>query len=121
MNTADDRETAADTNPILGMVEDEAEWVGPGDDGVRLLAVEARGKYRIWLKYADGAEGEVDLSQWARIGVFKVWDEPGVFESVRLDEYGAVQWTDTLDMCPVALYMDVTGKTWEEVYPNAPA
>ncbi len=108
MSTVDDREA-------------EDELAGPGGDLIRPVAVEARGKYRIWLKYSDGAEGEVDLSDCAGKGVFKAWDEPGVFESVHLDEYNAVQWTDDLDMCPVALYMDLTGKTWEEVYPDAPA
>ncbi|MCY4624809.1 MAG: DUF2442 domain-containing protein [Chloroflexi bacterium] len=108
MSTVDDREA-------------EDELAGPDGDLVRPVAVEARGKYRIWLKYSDGAEGEVDLSDCAGKGVFKVWDEPGVFESVHLDEYNAVQWTDDLDMCPVALYMDLTDKTWEEVYPDAPA
>ena len=108
MSTVDDRESAA--------AEDEL--AGPGGDFVRPVAVEARGKYRIWLKYSDGVEGEVDLSDCAGKGVFKAWDEPGVFESVHLDEYDAVQWTKDLDMCPDALYMNLTGKTPEEVWPG---
>ena len=119
MSAVDDREPAADKNAVAE--EDGDELVGTGGALVRPVAVEARGKYRIWLKYADGAEGEVDLSDCAGKGVFKIWDEPGVFESVHLDEYHAVQWTDEVDLCPVALYMEVTGKTWEEVFPNAPA
>ena len=31
-------------------------------DPLRPVAVEPRDGYRIWLRYADGVEGEVDLS-----------------------------------------------------------
>ena len=41
-------------------------------------------EYRIWLRYSDGAEGEVDLSDIAGRGIFERWNEPGFFEKVYI-------------------------------------
>ena len=38
------------------------------------VAVEARPGYRIWVKYADSVEGEVDLSHKVGKGAFRAWD-----------------------------------------------
>ena len=40
--------------------------------------------YRLWLRYTDGAEGEVDLSHLAGQGVFKVWQSRDAFAAVRI-------------------------------------
>ena len=71
--------------------------------------------YRIWLEYDDGVSGEVDLSHLAGRGVFRAWERPGFFEDVRIDSHGAIAWGDEIDMCRYALYMELTGKTWEEL------
>ena len=81
----------------------------------KLLKVEPREGYRIYVEYDDGACGEVDLSHNAGKGVFKVWDDPGVFERAHLTEYGAITWSDELDLCPNAVYFRLTGKTPEEM------
>ena len=39
------------------------------------VEVRALDGYRLWLRYADGTEGEVDLSHLAGKGVFKVWSD----------------------------------------------
>ena len=39
------------------------------------VGVRALSNYKLWLRYSDGAEGEVDLSEFAGRGVFKLWDE----------------------------------------------
>jgi hypothetical protein len=74
--------------------------------------------YRIWLKYADGAEGAVDLSDLAGRGVFKAWTDRMVFESVHVDESGAIAWGTELDLCPDALYLRLTGKAVDELFPR---
>lgn len=74
--------------------------------------------YRIWLRYADGVEGEVDLGDLAGRGVFKAWAARKVFESVHIDESGAIAWQGDLDLCPDALYLRLTGKAVEEVFPK---
>jgi Protein of unknown function (DUF2442) len=78
---------------------------------VRVIAVRARAPYTVWLQYADGIEGTVDLTSLAGDGVFSVWLESGRFASVHIDDYGAVSWGDGLEMDPYALYMEITGKS----------
>ena len=82
---------------------------------LRPVAVEAREGRRIWLRYSDGAAGEVDLSDMTGKGVFKAWDEPGCFEKVHIAPHRAIAWSDDLELCPDALYMELTGKTWDEL------
>ena len=79
------------------------------------IEVKALERYRIWLRYSDGVSGEIDLSDVAGMGVFKAWDTPGFFESVHIDEYGAIVWNEEIDLCPHSLYMELTGKTWDEL------
>ena len=84
----------------------------------KIVEVKPLQGYRLWLRYEDGVEGEVDLSDIAGRGVFAAWNERGFFESVRIDESGALAWGDQLDLCPDALYLRLTGKTPEEVLPK---
>ena len=86
---------------------------------IRPTDVEARGGYRIWLRYSDGVDGEVDLAHLAGRGVFAGWRDRAFFEAVRLTEAGAIAWGDDIELCPDALYMDLTGKAVEEVMPGA--
>ncbi len=74
--------------------------------------------YRIWLRYADGTEGEVDLSDLAGRGVFSAWEDRSVFESVRVDESGTIEWEGGLDLCPDALYLRLTGMRPDELFPK---
>ena len=77
--------------------------------------VEARAGHRIWLRYSDGTAGEVDLSRWVGQGVFAAWNEPGCFERVHIAPHRAIAWSDELELCPDALYMELTGKTLDEL------
>ena len=88
-----------------------------GEELVRPVEVHARQPYRIWLRYADGQEGEVDLSDVAGQGVFGAWADPSVFAAVRIGPGGAVCWGDRIDMCPDALYLRLTGMSVEDYMP----
>lgn len=83
-----------------------------------VIEVKAREGYRIWLRYSDGAAGEVDLAHLAGRGVFKAWLDREFFEDVFIGEGGEVSWRDELDLDPFQLYMDITGKTVEELFPG---
>ena len=83
------------------------------------IAVEPREGFRIWLRYSDGAEGEVDLSDLAGGGMFRAWDDRACFETVHVTEYGAIAWSEELELCPDALYMRLTGKSVGAVMPKA--
>ena len=84
---------------------------------IQPVEVKARQDYKIWLRYEDGAAGEVDLSHHAGRGVFKAWDTQGFFETVRITDYGSVAWgdSDDLELCPNDLYMRLTGKTLDDI------
>lgn len=74
--------------------------------------------YQLHIRYADGVEGDVDLSELAGRGVFSHWDDPGAFERVSIGDSGEIRWSDQVDLCPDALYLEITGKSPEDVFPN---
>lgn len=85
---------------------------------IRALEVEPREGMRIWLRFSDGSAGEVDLSDLAGRGVFRAWERAGVFERVHVAPHGAVAWNDKIELCVDSLYLAVTGKSAEEVFPG---
>ena len=78
------------------------------------VEVKAPPDYKLWVKHADGVEGEVDLSHLAGRGVFVLWNDYAAFKKVYLGEHGEIAWSDEIDICPDKVYMDITGKTSEE-------
>lgn len=84
---------------------------------MNLEEVKPKENFRLYLRYDDGASGEVDLSRYAGRGVFSAWLEPGVFEQVRLADAGHPEWPKGIDLCPDALYMQLTGKKPDEFFP----
>ncbi len=74
--------------------------------------------YRLWLRFDDGVEGAVDLSDKVGVGVFSLWQDPAAFAAVRIGEVGDVVWSDQVDLCPDALYLKVTGLKPEELFPS---
>jgi hypothetical protein len=74
--------------------------------------------YRLWLKYSDGIEGIVDLSDLAGKGVFSIWDNYQVFQQVQLTAGGEIAWGAQVDLCPDALYLKITGKQPEDIFPK---
>ena len=83
---------------------------------IRPVEVRAVAPYRIWLRYQDGTEGEVDLSHLAGRGVFSTWEREGVFAAVKLGSHGQIEWPGELDLCPDALYLTLTGKRPEDIF-----
>ena len=75
----------------------------------RIVHVEAKPGYRVYVRFASGEEGLVDLSHLAGRGVFSRWLEPGQFELVRLGSWGGLVWGEELDLCPDALFERLTG------------
>lgn len=60
----------------------------------------------------------MDLSDLSGRGVFNAWKDRSFFESVRLGSHGAIEWGGQIDLCPDAIYMRLTGKSPEEVFPT---
>lgn len=74
--------------------------------------------YRIWLRFSDGTEGEVDLGDLAGRGVFRIWKDRKVFEAVRVTANGALAWGEEVDLCPDSLYLRLTGQPVDELFPR---
>ncbi len=82
---------------------------------IKPIGVRALEGFRIWIKFSDGVEGQIDLTHLAGKGVFKAWDDREFFEIVRITPYEAVTWGEDLDLCPDTFYLELTGRTVEEV------
>ena len=79
-----------------------------GED-IDVVAVEPREGFRLWVRFEDGTEGEVDLSDLAGQGVFERWStSPEEFSQAEVDrESGTVVWPGGLDVAPDRLYAEV--------------
>lgn len=84
---------------------------------MRIIAAEPHPSFRLELLFDNGEQGVVDLSGFAGRGVFAAWKHSGIFDQVTITPDGSIQWPGELDMCPDALYMQMTGKRPEEVFP----
>jgi len=85
---------------------------------VKLTNVAARAGYKLHLEYDDGTIGEVEVSDLIGKGVFAALADVAAFEAVTIGEHGEVRWTDDLELCADALYLQMTGKSAEELFPN---
>lgn len=83
---------------------------------IEAVDVEPRTGYRIWIRYSDGASGEVDLSDMAGRGVFKVWLDRVFFEKVHVSGHGSIAWSDDIELCADAVYLKLTGKSAEDLF-----
>lgn len=74
----------------------------------KIVEVKALSGYRVWIRFDDGVEGEVDLSDLVGQGVFELWNDPEEFSKVFIDpEIHTLAWRDGIDLCPDTLYQDV--------------
>ena len=74
--------------------------------------------FRLDVRYDDGTHGVVDLSDLAGRGVFAAWQKPDVFESVAIGTQGQLVWGDEIELCADAVYLRLTGKAPEDVFPS---
>jgi hypothetical protein len=84
---------------------------------MRITVAKPLPEYHLELTFESGEQGVVDLSAMVGRGVFAAWNDPAVFDRVSVTEFGAVEWPGGLDLCPDSLYLQMTGKRAEEVFP----
>lgn len=84
---------------------------------MKITDVQPLEHFRLNLRFDDGVSGIADVSHLAGRGVFRIWGQPGAFERVVITPVGALEWLGEFDLCPDALYLQVTRKTPEEVFP----
>lgn len=72
---------------------------------LNIQALEYRGAHRLWLRFNDGAEGEVDLGIHLQGPIFLPLRDPSVFATARLDlEIRTVAWPNGADLAPEFLH-----------------
>ena len=84
----------------------------------KLIEVKPLEGYCVWVKYSDGVEGVVDLSELVGKGVFAVWKDYREFQKVRVGPSGDMAWSEDIDLCPDAIYLKVTGKKPQDLFPR---
>lgn len=84
---------------------------------VRITQLKILPGYRLELDFDDGVRGVVDLSELVGKGVFSCWRDRHAFEQVRIGSFGELVWDDAIDLCPDSLYLKVTGKKPEDLFP----
>ncbi|MGD9617171.1 MAG: DUF2442 domain-containing protein [Alphaproteobacteria bacterium] len=76
--------------------------------------VEARplGGHRLYLRYDDGVEGEIDLAPLLTFTeVFTPLRDPAYLAQLRVDpDAGTIVWPNGADLCPDVLRHHLTGK-----------
>jgi len=87
---------------------------------MKIIQATPRQPYVLELCFDNGATGLVDLSPLVGRGVFAIWNESGAFEKVRVTREGTVEWPGEVDLCPDALYMQMTGKSVQEMFADSP-
>jgi hypothetical protein len=83
----------------------------------KVLKVKALQGYRLELEFDDGVCGTVDLANLAGKGVFALWRDRRSFEHVGIGSSGELVWGVKVDLCPDSLYLKVTGKRPDEIFP----
>ncbi len=83
----------------------------------KILETRPLDNYKIWLKFEDGTKGEVDLSHLTGKGVFEFWNDYEKFKKISIENGRSISWSDEIDMDADSLYLKLTGKKPEEIFP----
>jgi hypothetical protein len=86
---------------------------------IKIVAFEVLDNYRVRLRFDDGVEGETEFSAHVGKGVFAAWTDYAFFRQASIGEHGrTLTWPGELDFCADALWLQVTGKQPEDLFPN---
>ena len=81
----------------------------------KIVELKVLQNYRLWLRFDDGVEGEVDFSQKPHTGVYAPWQDYEYFRQARIGEHGDLVWNDQVDFSADSLWLRVTGRRPEEL------
>ena len=78
-----------------------------------VINVECLGGYQLRLRFEDGVEGIVDISELVKFtGIFAPLEGRNYFVRVNVDpDIGTVCWPNGADLDPDVLYAAITGET----------
>lgn len=75
------------------------------DELAYVVAARHLGGHRVWLRFDDGLEGEVDLADSLRGPIFEPLKDPAYFSAFQLDR--TLVWPNGADFAPESLYRRV--------------
>jgi hypothetical protein len=79
------------------------------------IEVKSLGKYKIFLRFDDGAEGEYDFANFSNKEVLKIWELEGFFDKVYIGNGGAcIAWNTEIEFDSMNIYLHLTNQTFEE-------
>ncbi len=74
----------------------------------KLKEAKYQGGYRVWLKFADGVDGEVDFESELWGEMFEPLKDTAKFAELTLnDELGTIVWPSGADFAPEFLYQQL--------------
>lgn len=86
---------------------------------IKPTAVRAKKKYTLWIQFSNGVEGIIDFSYLVGKGIFSLWNDEKTFSRVYIDEEKrAISWSPEVEICVDTLYLKITGKEPEDLFPN---
>jgi hypothetical protein len=71
-----------------------------------VVEVRAESGHRLFVRFADGTSGKVQLDLSELVGVLEPLRDPSFFEHAFVD-HGVVAWTGDIDLAPDAMYEQV--------------
>ncbi len=83
----------------------------------KILEARPLDRYKVWLKFNDNTAGEVDLSHLSGKGIFSFWKDYKNFEKISIEGGRSLTWSDEIDLDADSLYLKLTGKKPEELFP----
>jgi hypothetical protein len=66
--------------------------------------------YKLEISYSDGVCGIINLSESVGRGVFAPLKDEAFFRKVHIGDYGQIAWSDEIEICSDAAYLEITGK-----------
>ena len=76
----------------------------------RPIKVEALAAFRLRVAYPDGTDGVIDLSGDVGRGVFAPLADEAFFRTVHIGRFGQIAWSEDIEICADAAYLEITGK-----------
>lgn len=75
----------------------------------KIVALKPLCDYKIWIRFIDGLEGEIDLKHLVGIGIYEAWKDEKFFQSVYIDPIShTLTWNEDIDLCPDQLRLQLT-------------
>ncbi|MBE9258329.1 MULTISPECIES: DUF2442 domain-containing protein [Dolichospermum] len=85
-----------------------------------IIEVIPQNNYQLYIKFDDGKQGIVDVSQLIEFtGVFQPLKDLDFFKTVKVNpEWGTIYWDNGADLDPDVLYSVITGESISSYHGN---